>query len=177
MKEFFKSASLLLGCILLSRFILPANVTPLIAMAVFMPYLTSNKNLQMFLPVSIMFVTDIFLGFYSTMWLTYTTMALIGVISRVLNNGEYSILMGTSVLSVVLWHLIVNLGVYLNGLGTVSLLETYALAIPFDFRLLTSTVFFATIFYSIKQLTTQSNLAEIIPLYNNQNKKKHVGRF
>ena len=109
MKEFFKSASLLLGCILLSRFILPANVTPLIAMAVFMPYLTSNKNLQMFLPVSIMFVTDIFLGFYSTMWLTYTTMALIGVISRVLNNGEYSILMGTSVLSVVLWHLIVNI--------------------------------------------------------------------
>ena len=110
MKEFFKSASLLLGCILLSRFIdLPANVTPLIAMAVFMPYLTSNKNLQMFLPVSMMFVTDIFLGFYSTMWLTYTTMGLIGFISRALNNGEYSTLMGSSVLSVVLWHLIINI--------------------------------------------------------------------
>ena len=109
MKEFFKSAGLLLGCILLSRFILPANITPLIAMAVFMPYLTSNKQLQMFLPVSMLFVTDIFLGFYSTMWLTYVIMALIGFISRVLNNGQYSTLMGSSVLSVVLWHLIINI--------------------------------------------------------------------
>ena len=120
MKEFFKSAGLLLGCILLSRFILPANITPIIAMAVFMPYLTSNKQLQMFLPVSMLFVTDIFLGFYSTMWLTYVIMALIGFISRVLNNGQYSTLMGSSVLSVVLWHLIVNLGVYLNGLDVGS---------------------------------------------------------
>ena len=109
MKEFFKSAGLLLGCILLSRFILPANITPIIAMAVFMPYLTSNKQLQMFLPVSMLFVTDIFLGFYSTMWLTYVIMALIGFISRVLNNGQYSTLMGSSVLSVVLWHLIINI--------------------------------------------------------------------
>ena len=53
MKDLFKSAGLLLGCILLSRFILPANITPIIAMAVFMPYLTSNKQLQMFLPVMV----------------------------------------------------------------------------------------------------------------------------
>ena len=166
MKEFFKSASLLLGCILLSRFILPANVTPLIAMAVFMPYLTSNKNLQMFLPVSIMFVTDIFLGFYSTMWLTYTTMALIGVISRVLNNGEYSILMGTSVLSVVLWHLIVNIP------GPYPPLSREALI--FDIRLLGSTLVFASVFYAIQRAVTPQ-LAEVI--YINNQQKKHVKRI
>ena len=166
MKEFFKSASLLLGCILLSRFILPANVTPLIAMAVFMPYLTSNKNLQMFLPVSIMFVTDIFLGFYSTMWLTYTTMALIGVISRVLNNGEYSILMGTSVLSVVLWHLIVNIP------GPYPPLSPEALI--FDIRLLGSTLVFASVFYAIQRAVTPQ-LAEVIFINNQQ--KKHVKRI
>lgn len=166
MKEFFKSASLLLGCILLSRFILPANVTPLIAMAVFMPYLTSNKNLQMFLPVSIMFVTDIFLGFYSTMWLTYTTMALIGVISRVLNNGEYSILMGTSVLSVVLWHLIVNIP------GPYPPLSPEALI--FDIRLLGSTLVFASVFYAIQRAVTPQ-LAEVI--YINNQQKKHVKRI
>ena len=166
MKEFFKSASLLLGCILLSRFILPANVTPLIAMAVFMPYLTTNKNLQMFLPVSIMFVTDIFLGFYSTMWLTYTTMALIGVISRVLNNGEYSILMGTSVLSVVLWHLIVNIP------GPYPPLSPEALI--FDIRLLGSTLVFASVFYAIQRAVTPQ-LAEVI--YINNQQKKHVKRI
>lgn len=147
MKEFFKSASLLLGCILLSRFIdLPANVTPLIAMAVFMPYLTSNKNLQMFLPVSMMFVTDIFLGFYSTMWLTYTTMGLIGFISRALNNGEYSTLMGSSVLSVVLWHLIVNIP------GPYPPLSPEALV--FDLRLLGSTLVFASMFYAVQKVIT-----------------------
>lgn len=147
MKEFFKSASLLLGCILLSRFIdLPANVTPLIAMAVFMPYLTSNKNLQMFLPVSMMFITDIFLGFYSTMWLTYTTMGLIGFISRALNNGEYSTLMGSSVLSVVLWHLIVNIP------GPYPPLSPEALV--FDLRLLGSTLVFASMFYAVQKVIT-----------------------
>ena len=178
MKDFFKSAGMLIGCIALARFILPANFTPLIAMAVFMPFLTNNKHLTMFLPVGILFATDIFLGLYgTTMLFVYGTMLLIGILSRYLHKDNLQTVLGTSVLSVVLWHLIVNFGVYLNGLGTASLLQTYALAIPFDFRLLTSTVFFATIFYSIKQLTTQSNLAEIIPLYNKQNKKKHVGRF
>ena len=164
MKDFFKSASLLLGCILLSRFILPANITPLIAMAVFMPYLTSNKNLQMFLPVSIMFVTDIFLGFYSTMWLTYGIMGLIGVISRVLNNGQYSTLMGTSALSVVLWHLIINIP------GPYPPLSPEALI--FDIRLLASTLVFASVFYAIQRAVTPQ-LAEVI--YLNKQKEKHAG--
>ena len=166
MKDFFKSASLLLGCILLSRFILPANITPLIAMAVFMPYLTSNKNLQMFLPVSIMFVTDIFLGFYSTMWLTYGIMGLIGVISRVLNNGQYSTLMGTSALSVVLWHLIINIP------GPYPPLSPEALI--FDIRLLASTLVFASVFYAIQRAVTPQ-LAEVI--YLNKQKEKHVRRI
>ena len=139
MKDLFKSAGLLLGCILLSRFILPANITPLIAMAVFMPYLTSNKQLQMFLPVSIMFVTDIFLGFYSTIWLTYGLMALIGVVSRGLYNGQYQTLMGTSVLSVILWHLIINIP------GPFLPLSPEALV--FDIRLLASTIAFTSLFY------------------------------
>jgi hypothetical protein len=146
MKEFFKSASLLLGCILLSRFILTENITPLIAMAVFMPYLTSNKQLQMFLPVSILFVTDIFLGLYSTMWLTYGLMGLIGFISRVLNKGNYSTLMGSSVLSVVLWHLIINIP------GPFPPLSPEALV--FDLRLLGSTLVFASMFYAVQKLIT-----------------------
>jgi|TARA_B100002019_G_scaffold224413_1_gene197350 hypothetical protein len=167
MKDFFKSAGLLLGCILLSRFILPANITPVIAMAVFLPYMTSNKNLQMFLPVSLMFITDIFLGFYSTMWLTYGTMGLIGVISRVLNKGQYSTLMGTSVLSVVLWHLIVNIPGPFPPLSPEALL--------FDIRLLGSTMVFATVFYAIHKAVTP--LAEVIYLNKTLEKKKYVSRY
>lgn len=147
MKELIKSAGLLLGCILLSRFIMPANITPLIAIAVFLPFVTSNKNIQTFLPVTLLFVTDIFLGFYSTMWLVYGTMALIGVVSRVLNNGQYQRLMGTSVLSVVLWHLIVNIP------GPYPPLSAEALV--FDIRLLMSTLAFTTLFYTVQKLVQE----------------------
>ena len=147
MKNLIKSAGLLLGCILLSRFIMPANITPLIAIAVFLPFVTSNKNIQTFLPVTLLFVTDIFLGFYSTMWLVYGTMALIGVVSRVLNNGQYQRLMGTSVLSVVLWHLIVNIP------GPYPPLSAEALV--FDIRLLMSTLAFTTLFYTVQKLVKE----------------------
>ena len=147
MKDLIKSTGLLLGCILLSRFIMPANITPLIAIAVFLPFVTSNKNIQTFLPVSLLFVTDIFLGFYSTMWLVYGTMALIGVVSRVLNNGQYQRLMGTSVLSVVLWHLIVNIP------GPYPPLSAEALV--FDIRLLMSTLAFTTLFYTVQKLVQE----------------------
>lgn len=147
MKDLIKSTGLLLGCILLSRFIMPANITPLIAIAVFLPFVTSNKNIQTFLPVSLLFVTDIFLGFYSTMWLVYGTMALIGVVSRVLNNGQYQRLMGTSVLSVVLWHLIVNIP------GPYPPLSAEALV--FDIRLLMSTLAFTILFYTVQKLVKE----------------------
>ena len=65
-----------------------ANITSLVAMAVFLSFMTSNKNIQMFLPVSMLFVTDVIIGIYSNMWLTYGLMGVIGVISRVLHDGK-----------------------------------------------------------------------------------------
>ena len=49
MKEFLKSASLLIGCILYSRLLFAgvpemANITPLVAMAVFLPFMTSKQK-------------------------------------------------------------------------------------------------------------------------------------
>jgi len=156
MKEFFKTAGLLLSCIILARFIMPANYTPLIAMAVFMPFVTDNKNLQLLLPVSLLLVTDLILGFYGTaMLFVYGTMFLIGLLSRLLHKDNIQRLMTNSLLSVVLWHAIVNFGVYLSGLGNVSLAQTYLLAIPFDLRLLTSTLLFSGVFYGIRHLVKE----------------------
>ena len=113
-----------------------------------------------------MFATDIFLGFYSTMWLTYGIMALIGFISRFINNGQYSTLMGSSVLSVVLWHLIINIP------GPFPPLSPEALI--FDLRLLGSTVVFASVFYAIQRAVTPE-LADVI--YLNKQKEKHARRI
>ena len=159
MKEFFKTAGLLLACIFLARFIMPANYTPLIAMAVFMPFVTDNKSLQLLLPVSLLLITDLLLGFYGTaMLFVYGTMILIGLLSRYLHKDNVKRLMVNSLLSVALWHLIVNYGGYLSGLGNVSLVQTYLLAIPFDLRLLTSTLLFSAMFYGIRHLVKESSL-------------------
>ena len=156
-ERIFKTAGLLLTCIILARFIMPANYTPLIAMAVFMPFVTDNKSLQLLLPVSLLLITDLLLGFYGTaMLFVYGTMILIGFLSRFLHKDNVKRLMVNSLLSVVLWHAIVNFGVYLSGLGNVSLAQTYLLAIPFDLRLLTSRLLFSVMFYGIRHLVKES---------------------
>ena len=148
MSEIIKSASFILASIILARFTLPANITPIIAMAVFLPYITKNKHLQTLLPISILFLTDIFLGFYgSTMFFVYGTLLLISILSRKTYDAKFTGILKTSGLSVLLWHIIVNFGVYLNGLGTVSFAQTYLAAVPFDFRLLVSTIAFSSLFY------------------------------
>jgi hypothetical protein len=61
--------------------------------------------------------------------------------------------MKNSLTGVLLWHLIVNFGVYLNHLGTSSLIQTYVQAIPFDFKLLLSTLVFNSAFYASLKLS------------------------
>lgn len=158
--DLIKSASLVLASIILARFVLPANITPLLAIAVFLPHITKNKHLQLFLPVAILFLTDLFLGFYgNTMFFVYGTMMLIGILSHYSQNRSFLGLMKNSLIGVLLWHLVVNFGVYLNNLGTSSLIQTYVQAIPFDFKLLLSTLFFSSVFYASLRLTKrlQSN--------------------
>lgn len=156
MSEFIKSAAFILASIILARFALPANITPIIATAVFLPYLTKNKHLQTLLPIGILFLTDIFLGFYgATMFFVYGTMLLISFLSRSTYDAKFTGILKTSMLSVLLWHIIVNFGVYLNGLGTISLAQTYIAAIPFDFRLLLSTLAFSSLFYGCSYAISQ----------------------
>ena len=158
MKEFLKSAGLLIFCIVLARFIMPASLTPLIAMAVFMPFITNNKRLQLFLPASLLLITDLALGFYgTTMLFVYGTILLIGLLSRFLHKESIQALWVNSVLSVILWHAVVNFGVYVTGLGTQSLAQTYLLAIPFDLKLMASTLLFSSIFYGTRYLVKESS--------------------
>ena len=138
-----------LACVIATRFFFPANWTPILALAVFMPYVTANKKVQTFLPVSILLLTDIFLGFYGqTMLFVYASMLFISIISSQQSIGSFFSLLKYSIGSVFIWHIVVNFGVFLNGHDGSSLYQTYLLAIPFDLRLMLSTVLFSSVFYS-----------------------------
>ena len=57
-----KSLMLLFGLLIISRLIgLPTNFSPMLAVAIFMPRLTSRKSIQSFLPAGVMLLTSIFL--------------------------------------------------------------------------------------------------------------------
>ena len=147
--QVLKPLIFVLACVIAARFFLPANWTPVLALALFKPYVTKNKSIQILMPVSVLLITDIFLGFFGqTMFFVYATLIFIALISRYQSTGSLLSLMKYSVGSVLIWHIVVNFGVYLNGHDGSSLAQTYLLAIPFDLRLLMSTVFFSLLFYS-----------------------------
>ena len=129
---------------------LPPNFTPIIAGAIFLPIISKGVHYA-FLPVIVLFLTDLLLGFHSTMVYTYGSLLLIGALAHIL-----SISLGLkAIMGVLIWHLIVNFGVYLNSIPARPLLEVYVSAWPFDFRLLVSTLLFTCLFWLTERLISK----------------------
>ena len=125
MKETFKAGAILFGALVLSRLLpLPANSEPLLGLAVITPYLTKN-NLAFLLPLAVMFVSDLFIGFHNSMLMTYSALALAPFISRMLDS-KYVSLLG----SWLVWHVMANTGQWFPPFSPEALL--------FDIRFLIS---------------------------------------
>tara|TARA_B100000242_G_scaffold131581_1_gene93204 strand:- start:1887 stop:2264 length:378 start_codon:yes stop_codon:yes gene_type:complete len=114
--------------------------------------MTNNKYIQMFLPVSIMIITDPFLGLYSAMPVVYLCVIVASIISSLFKIYNYKKMIFAAFASVVIWHLIVNFSVWATGLQTLPLSAVYIAAIPFDFRLLVSTIVFSSLFYVFRSV-------------------------
>ena len=106
----------------------------------------------MFLPVSIMIITDPFLGLYSAMPVVYLCVIVASIIPSLFKIYNYKKMIIAAFFSVVIWHLIVNFSVWATGLQTLPLSAVYIAAIPFDFRLLVSTIVFSSLFYVFRSV-------------------------
>ena len=101
----FKAGILLFGALVISRLLpLPANSEPLLGLAVLTPYLTKN-NLAFLLPLVVMFVSDLFLGFHNSMLMTYSALGIAPFISK-LTTDKYIALLS----SWLVWHIMANIG-------------------------------------------------------------------
>ena len=101
----FKAGILLFGALVISRLLpLPANSEPLLGLAVLTPYLTKN-NLAFLLPLVVMFVSDLFLGFHNSMLMTYSALGIAPFISK-LTTDKYIALLS----SWLVWHIMANAG-------------------------------------------------------------------
>lgn len=112
----------------------PANFTPIAAIALFSGvYL--NKKYFLIIPVAAMLISDIFLGFHSTMIWVYASFAVIALVGLWLKSHKsVGYIFGTTLVSSIIFFIVTNFGVWLSGyygytLNGLSL--CYVMAIPF----------------------------------------------
>ena len=125
MKETFKAGTILFCALVFSRLLpLPPNSEPLLGLAVLTPYLSKN-NLSFLLPLAVMFVSDIFLGFGSWAWFTYSALLIAPFISKFFAHKYFSLFA-----SWLVWHIMANTGQDFPPFSSEALI--------FDLRFLTS---------------------------------------
>ena len=133
-----------------SRFIPhPPNFTSLIALSFYVPALLGRK----YLPALVLsfILTDLFIGFHSTVLFTWGSIILIGLISKYLKNNILIRLFG-ALSGAFIFFLITNFGVWsLGGYGynLEGIILCYTLALPFFAQTVTATLIFSFIIESI----------------------------
>ena len=126
----------------------PPNFTPLIAIALFSGFYAANKVLIYGLPIVIMLISDLFLGFYSIsifVYLSFLLISFFGTMSK--NPGAIKIIFGV-LLGSVSFFIITNFGVWILGgypRNFAGLLSCYTMAIPFFNNTLAGSFFYSTI--------------------------------
>ena len=143
-----KAGIILFGALVMSRLLpLPANSEPLLGLAVLTPYLSKN-NLAFLLPLAVMFVSDLFLGFHNSMIMTYSALALAPFISKTIDN-KYIALGG----SWLVWHIMANAGQWYPPFSPEALL--------FDIRFLISGLGVVALYDVTKLLWQKTQYREV----------------
>ena len=116
-----------------SRFIPhPPNFTSLIALSFYIPALLGVR----FLPALLLCfgLTDLIIGFHSTTLFTWGSVGIIGYVSHYFLKSVSTRILGV-VSGTLIFFIVSNFGVWatsiLHGNNTLTLLETYVIAIPF----------------------------------------------
>ncbi len=126
-----------------------SQFTAILAVAMFGGMYLPRRQ-AMILPVAIMIISDVFLGFHNTMFWTWGGMMLasaIGIYLRQHKNGV-SVIVGSFIASFV-FFIVTNFGAWLTlyPLNTAGFVECYTLAIPFFRSTLLSTVVYSVILF------------------------------
>jgi hypothetical protein len=133
----------------------PVNFTPIAAIALFSSvYL--DKKYFLIIPVAAMLLSDIFLGFHSTMIWVYGSFAVIALIGLWLKSHKnVGYIFGTTVVSSIIFFIITNFGVWASGFYgyTLSgLAECYTMAIPFFRNSIAGDLIYVTAMFGLYEL-------------------------
>lgn len=151
MKEKLFPVLVVLAAVLMRFLPHPANVAPIAAMALFGgAYL--NKKYAIFLPLVVMFASDLFLGFHKTMPFVYGSFLIASIIGISLKNKvKIKPVLGASLLSSVIFYVVTNFGVWLTSgmyeMTFLGLIKCYVMAIPFFRNTLAGDLFYTVMMF------------------------------
>ena len=130
----------------------PPNFTPILAGAIFMPFMV-QRSLGVVIPLIIMLVSDFIIGLHDLMIWTYSSLALITFLSYQLIDKKFISVLKIALASPIIYFLITNFGVWLTSTMYSSDLEglmtSYTMGLPFLANSLLSTILFSSCFYAI----------------------------
>ena len=143
----------------------PPNFTPLLAIALYAGISFKNKKLFI-IPLVAMIVSDVFLGYHSSILWVYFSLLIIFYIGYVsFKKYSFTNLILLSIISSLMFFILTNFGVWIIGYPKTfeGLMACYIAAIPFFHNTLFSTILFSTIFhfsykYSILVFDTKKEL-------------------
>jgi len=142
----------------------PPNFTPILAAAIFAPYIINDRWTAIAVPLMAMFIGDVFIGFHHYMLWVYGAIAMSTVISRwAMQFGKYLPLATMTLISSVLFYIVTNFAVWImwdyypNTLE--GLIMCYTMAIPFFQNTVLSTIVYTALMLSLTMALSR-------PLYN-----------
>ena len=124
----------------------PPNFVPITAIAIFAGIKINNIKYAYFVPISVMLISDMFIGFYSISIFVYLAFILITTYSFMAKSYRIKNIL----LSSLMFFIITNFGVWLLGGYTYSvegLILCYTMAIPFFANSILADLFFSGILY------------------------------
>ena len=129
------------------------NVTPIAAMALFGGVFFKKRYLGYLIPLATLFITDLIIGFHSTIIYVYAAFAITVSIGFLIRNklNVFSVV-GASLASSILFFLITNFGVWASGMVGypmvfAGLIESYVAGIPFFRTEVLGTLVFNGVFF------------------------------
>ena len=124
----------------------PPNFVPITAIAIFAGVKLNNIKIAYAIPISIMLISDLFIGFYSISLFVYLAFILIITYSSFIKKYRIK----NIILSSVIFFIITNFGVWLMGgypKSIEGLVLCYTMAIPFFTNSIIADLFFSAILY------------------------------
>ena len=127
----------------------PWNFTPMLAVGIFSGFYFKQFYLGLFVVIVSMFIGDLFLGFHSTMFFTYISLAVAVALGLFIKRLKFTEILFSSLTSSVCFFIITNFGAWLTlemyEKNLAGLLQSYILAVPFFHNTLISTLLYLAV--------------------------------